>query len=922
MGSLSVAEDADALLHAALVGDDALEYANLVGRLASPRLSAAEARQLLAACARHASAVSDERHGELLAAALRARWAEEAGVAEAYASLAQELIARSTAFVEPFLASVVDAFASAAAPLAHDVADIAHAMLRSVLFTCPLAARTLCDLIHARFPHRRLATPVHTHYLRHVLRVMSYEPYVQPVLVPYIVQQLLAIDAEARMPVPLPPIPPLASHHASVLDDDLDADDEPVFPMDDMLDETHAGAAAAGGGIVNGGGGRGRGEGEGAGVGGWGGSGGGGRRIGDSCVAGGACAAAGGSGVGGPAPVDPDAEKLDALLSLLFEFWHRLVGPPSAPAAHGADRASAGARPPLQPMTVHAAAREVASGASGAAGGGGKGGKGEMLVFGLLSAFDAFIVRSHSVQCVHFALLVGTSCHREHAGALLGYFARKLGADSDETFAVRQACIGYAASYAASASFLDAHAVHAALEILLAHAHTLAAALLGGVAGGAAGGAAGDTCVDAGPLSPGAGSAQTARVAMQRSLTACVVGSVLILERRWALWSGVFLAADGAAGGAGGGGGGGACEQGEGALGRLRALLELDPAVLLGAMHPASASFALRHLSAPRAPHASPHNGGVGTAGAARTHRADTPGAERAERGAATPSRVRPGAHGATPTTHHAVAEGRASYATAVGFALPFEVYPPLPESAAFVAPLLLPPHPPPAQQGARAARPSGGACGGGCGARRGVHGAGAGAGGAVGERCGESGSPSSPSRSPTVDSCSCSLHSGGVHPGSAHDGGSLRLPVSLGHSAPQPHNLSPLRLGASPTAAHRPQRAHGRTLGAEGGSEGSSAIPLVVQAGFAQWPRVPGARQSGGHSLPEHGSLNESLTNCSMSFSPDDLESHIRQRFEECTRAAVTEGGNLRSPGSSPPPCTFYGGFDALGRHISLGVP
>ncbi|KAJ1633046.1 RNA polymerase I-specific transcription initiation factor RRN3-domain-containing protein [Pavlovales sp. CCMP2436] len=320
MGSL--AADSDALLHAAMVDGDALEYANLVGRLSNPRINPTEARQLLGAFAKRASVCREDLHADLLTAALHVRWVEDAGVAEAYAVLAQELIARSTAFVEPFIASIVDSFASSSQPLPDDVADVAHALLRSVLFTCPLGVRTLCELIHARFPHRRLQTAVHTHYLRHVLRVMSYEPYVQPILVPHIIQQLLAIDAEANVPAALPP----PSQQPSALDDEVDDDDQ-VFRMDDMHDGWPP---------LPGGGGGGNGA-----PGLW------------PAVAGGQP-----PGGGGAAAMDPEVEKLDALLALVFDFWSRMFGG-GAGAGAGGGAGMGGVRAP--PVS--------AAGAGGAGGG-------------------------------------------------------------------------------------------------------------------------------------------------------------------------------------------------------------------------------------------------------------------------------------------------------------------------------------------------------------------------------------------------------------------------------------------------------------------------------------------------------------------------------------------------------------------------
>mmetsp|Transcript_46237 Transcript_46237/g.106760 ORF Transcript_46237/g.106760 Transcript_46237/m.106760 type:complete len:133 (+) Transcript_46237:429-827(+) len=113
--------------------------------------------------------------------------------------------------------------------------------------------------------------------------------------------------------------------------------------------------------------------------------------------------------------------------------------------------------------------------------------------------------------------------------------------------------------------------------------------------------------------------------------------------------------------------------------------------------------------------------------------------------------------------------------------------------------------------------------------------------------------------------------------------------------------------MGASPAVAARISDKDSPSSVGRGGlfGGGSAGIPVsqphLISVQTFQTGRLG--------SLNDSHSLADSFTNCSMSFSPDDLETHIRKRFEECKRVAVQDGGEL---GSSPPAQTY--GFGGLG--------
>jgi hypothetical protein len=165
-------------------------------------------------------------------------------------------------------------------------------------------------------------------------------------------------------------------------------------------------------------------------------------------------------------------------------------------------------------------------------------------------------------------------------------------------------------------------------------------------------------------------------------------------------------------------------------------------------------------------------------------------------------------------------------------------------------------------------------------------------------------------------------VYSGGAQPRSLHDGGSVRLPVSLGQSTPQLHGgLLSGRLQASPLTrvATSPSHAVLRPLpglalsGSYLGGGASLAIPMAQPHYLAVAADAPGptALAHGRGSLADCHSLADSFpNNCSMSFSPDDLEAHIRTRFEECKRTVAVAG---ESPTDSP--LLTYNGFDGAPR-------
>mmetsp|Transcript_13776 Transcript_13776/g.41625 ORF Transcript_13776/g.41625 Transcript_13776/m.41625 type:complete len:123 (+) Transcript_13776:3-371(+) len=91
-----------------------------------------------------------------------------------------------------------------------------------------------------------------------------------------------------------------------------------------------------------------------------------------------------------------------------------------------------------------------------------------------------------------------------------------------------------------------------------------------------------------------------------------------------------------------------------------------------------------------------------------------------------------------------------------------------------------------------------------------------------------------------------------------------------------------------SPPGGIRPMLLPGQP--GRNGTPASNAIPFPLH--FQAQPvnvNVPIAKSQ---------ELADSYNHCSMSFSPDDLEEHIRSRFEECKRVAtVHTDGSPASP-------------------------
>lgn len=460
---------ADALVRAALAASSGAEYAAVVSKLNDSHTSEVEVGAILESMAANIDGCLADDRRSLVSAALKVRWSRALPSANGFLGFVQELMARQTLLVESVLVSLVDAFA-ALPPMSLEVADAAHATLRGLLFTLPLVARPLCDVIHRHFPHKSQKKAVHLNYLRHVLRIMGYEMYVQPLLLPQIMQQLLAIDVEEASPPPAVERPDLESCGDHGVDDQ---EDGTVFRMDDLANKQATAGAA----------------------------------------------------------MYPEWEKLDALLALVLDFMQRTKDASAA-----------------EPKTT------------------------EMLMYGLLQGFDAFVLQSPQPQGVHFLLLMATSFQREHAHTFLGYLSNKLTSGGDETLAVRQSCLAFMTSFACSAAFLDTSTIHMAVDVLLRCAESLANPVVQGT----------DQERSAGGrwVPPGA-IPQPGLLAVRGLFHQTLEATCLVFERRWKLVGNGAHAVD---------------VDSPSLLGRLRQVMALDAHNFLERCSPRARTFVLNVL--------------------------------------------------------------------------------------------------------------------------------------------------------------------------------------------------------------------------------------------------------------------------------------------------------------------------------------
>nr|KAJ3422283.1 hypothetical protein HK105_000406 [Polyrhizophydium stewartii] len=277
-----------------------------------------------------------------------------------------------------------------------------HTALERILRLVPTGPSFLVDILKVNFPHKSQDIETQVYYVRSLLRIAQYAPVLRNQILGVIVEGIVQIDVDIQIEI------------EELDEEELEAIQETVFSMDDLdmgasspQGETSGGAAhVAGSRAAHDGDGD---EGEHG-------------RDSDSD-------SDDSDHEGGFTPITSDiktmVEKLDALLSLLFQYIHEVH--------QASERSGAG---------------ELTS-----------------LFHVFLDIFDRIMIPTHRLRCTQFLLFYLCSLSRDFPGDMMGLLISRLSEVSSPAV-IRISAAAYLGSFVSRAKFVEIESVRLCLRLL------------------------------------------------------------------------------------------------------------------------------------------------------------------------------------------------------------------------------------------------------------------------------------------------------------------------------------------------------------------------------------------------------------------------------------------------------------------------